>query len=162
MAEQKTTAKTAKTTAAKTTTQTSGQTVAPVKPVESPKPASSPSSDTTSGSDSGNVTSTPVATASGRPTAAPSNKPLVEHGKRLGVTLNVAVVANAFHNALASRSVRYVQYALHDRGFEPGNDQGRVDFDTRKAYAEYQRSIDESPTGVPTAYSLNILGFDVS
>jgi hypothetical protein len=163
MAEQKTTAKTAKTTAAKTTTQTSGQTVAPVKPVESPKPASPPSSDTAGNeTGSGNVTSTPVATATGKPDAVSSNKPLVEHGKRLGVTLNVAVVANAFHNALASRSVRYVQYALHDRGFEPGNDQGRVDFDTRKAYAEYQKTIDESPTGVPTAYSLNILGFDVS
>jgi hypothetical protein len=97
------------------------------------------------------------------PTPAPAPVPrVIEYGPRLNVTLNVATVANAFHNALASRSVRYVQYALHERGFEPGNDRGRVDFDTRKAYAEFQRSIDEKPTGVPTDHSLNVLGFDVS
>jgi peptidoglycan hydrolase-like protein with peptidoglycan-binding domain len=71
-------------------------------------------------------------------------------------------VAAAFHNVTSSRSVRYIQYALHARGFEPGNDKGMVDYDTRKAYAEFQRTIDERPTGVPSAYSLNILGFNVS
>ncbi len=95
------------------------------------------------------------------PNAEPTEKK-IKYGKRLNVTLNVATVVNAFHNALASRSVRYVQYALHERGFDPGNDRGRVDFNTRKAYAEFQRSIDERPTGVPTDHSLNVLGFDVS
>lgn len=157
MAEQKTTttAKTAKATAAKTTAQTSAETVAPVKPT-SPAP---------SGGDANAVKPTAASTAASTPTTATPTvaaKPTVQRGKRLDVTLNVAVVASAFHNATSSRSVRYVQYALHDRGFEPGNDVGKVDFDTRKAYADFQRSVDESPTGVPTAYSLDILGFDVS
>ena len=165
MAETKTTAKTTKAAAGKTTAQTSAQAAAPT--VESTKststsPSPSPSSSSSSGTDSGNVTATPITTASSRAAVAPSGKPPIERGKRLDVTLNVLTVANAFNNALSSRSVRYVQYALHDRGFEPGNDQGKVDFDTRKAYADYQRTIDESPTGVPTAYSLDILGFDVS
>lgn len=129
--------------------------------------ASRPSASTESATTT--VTSTTSASASGASADAqtqsqaqePATK-TIERGKRLHVTLNVATVAGAFHNATASRSVRYVQYALHERGFEPGNDQGKVDFDTRKAYAEYQRTVDESPTGVPTAYSLDILGFDVS
>lgn len=155
MAEQKTTttAKTAKTTAAKTTAQTSAETVAPIKPT-SPAP---------SGGDANAVKSTTASTpTTATATSTVAAKPTVQRGKRLDVTLNVAVVASAFHNATSSRSVRYVQYALHDRGFEPGNDVGKVDFDTRKAYADFQRSVDESPTGVPTAYSLDILGFDVS
>lgn len=161
MAEQKTTttAKTAKTTAAKTTVQTSAETVAPVKPT-SPAP---------SGGDANAVKSTGASTATSTSTTATATttptvttESTVQRGKRLDVTLNVAVVASAFHNATSSRSVRYVQYALHDRGFEPGNDVGKVDFDTRKAYADFQRSVNESPTGVPTAYSLDILGFDVS
>jgi hypothetical protein len=97
-----------------------------------------------------------------RPTEPERPERQVKYGPRLGVTLNVAVVTNAFHNALASRSVRYVQYALHDRGFEPGNDRGQVDYDTRRAYAEFQDSIGERRTGVPTDHSLNVLGFDVS
>lgn len=162
MAETKTTAKTTKATANKTTAQTSAQTVEPVKPASPPSSGTGAVRTDAAGTGTGDVTSTSAATASGRATAPSSDKPSVQYGKRLGVTLNVATVASAFNNALASRSVRYVQYALHDRGFEPGNDQGKVDFDTRKAYADYQRTIDESPTGVPTAYSLNILGFDVS
>jgi hypothetical protein len=143
-----------KTSAAKTktttkTTQTSAQTVAPTR-TESPTPSG---------------TGAPVRTEeTAAPTApaTPTARSTVEYGRRLNVTINVAVVANAFHRAAASRSVRYVQYALHERGFEPGNDRGLVDYDTRKAYAEFQRSIDERPTGVPTSHSLDVLGFDVT
>jgi hypothetical protein len=107
---------------------------------------------------------TAQAATSPPPSAPPATppKPAVEYGRRLNVRLNVDTVATAFLNATSSRSVRYVQYALHERGFEPGNDRGRVDYDTRKAYSQFQRSIDEKPTGVPTDYSLDVLGFDVS
>lgn len=157
MADQKTTAGKATTKTTAKTVQTGAQTVAPTR-TESPTPTGTPVVKTTEAS---TATATTSATSTPAPTSA-SNDKKIEYGRRLNVTLNVATVASAFHNVTASRSVRYVQYALHDRGFEPGNDQGRVDYDTRKAYAEFQRSIDEQPTGVPTDYSLNILGFDVS
>jgi hypothetical protein len=91
-----------------------------------------------------------------------SAEPQVTYGPRLNVLLNVSIVAQAFYDVAASQSVRFIQYVLHERGFEPGNDQGQVDYDTRRAYADFQRSIHEQPTGVPTAHSLNVLGFDVT
>lgn len=160
MADQKTTAGKATTKTTAKTAQTSAQTVAPtVAPTraESPAPTGTPVVTTAEAS-----TATATASTTPTPVPTPAAERRIEYSRRLNVTINVTTVANAFHNVTASRSVRYVQYALHDRGFEPGNDQGRVDYDTRKAYAEFQRSIDEQPTGVPTAHSLNVLGFDVS
>lgn len=110
---------------------------------------------------SGRESSATSASGTSTVDAAPP-KPQVEYGPRLNVVLSVDTVARAFQEATDSQSVRYIQYVLHDRGFEPGNDQGQVDYDTRRAYADFQRSINERPTGVPTAYSLNVLGFDVT
>ena len=81
---------------------------------------------------------------------------------RLDVQVNTSIVANAFRSGVRSRSVRLVQHVLTTRGFTPGNTDGFVDHGTRAAYAKFQQSIDERPTGVPTADSLDVLGFDVT
>jgi peptidoglycan hydrolase-like protein with peptidoglycan-binding domain len=88
-------------------------------------------------------------------------KPLPDASPRNGVRVNVSSIERAFHTAGRSRSVVAIQYALKDRGFDPGTPTGLVDSKTRAAYAEYQRSIDERPTGVPTSTSLEHLGFEV-
>lgn len=102
-------------------------------------------------------------TAVTKPTESPTPQPprQVELSPSRGVQLNATVVAKAFTDWTSSRSVRFIQYALHERGFTPDNDRGAVTFDTRAKYAEFQRSIDEQPTGIPTPFSLEVLGFDV-
>jgi hypothetical protein len=154
MADPKTT--TATKAGTKTTTKTAQSHVVPTK-IESPTPTGGDVPVRTAESTTATVVASSTSSKSQLET-----RDGVEYAPRRNVTLNFATVANAFHNALASRSVRYVQYALHERGFEPGNDRGLVDFDTRKAYAEFQGSVGERKTGVPTDYSLNVLGFDVS
>lgn len=80
---------------------------------------------------------------------------------RTGVLVNVDTVRTAFATGDASQSVGYVQHVLTARGFEPGNHAGIADHDTRVAFARFQGSIGEAPTGLPTAFSVDYLGFDV-
>lgn len=94
------------------------------------------------------------------PPSTPAAPPKPE-APRLNVDINATVVAVAFTSWDQTRSVQYVQYALKKRGFDPGTQDGRVDEATRTAYAKFQRSINERATGVPTANSLDNLGFDV-
>ena len=91
----------------------------------------------------------------------PTPKPPPEASPRNGVAVNVSSVTAAFHAGARSRSVRGIQLALTERGFAPGNVDGLVDYDTRAAYAKFQRDVGERATGIPTADSLDILGFDV-
>lgn len=100
--------------------------------------------------------------ASNQPaTSTSTTKPPPEASRRNGIAVNVASVAAAFHAGARSRSVRGIQLALTERGFAPGNVEGLVDYDTRAAYAKFQRDVGERATGIPTADSLDILGFDV-
>lgn len=103
------------------------------------------------------TTTTPQRDAGTAPAAPARPQP----SARLGVRVNVATLENAFLAATPSRSVAYVQYALRERGFDPGSTSGVVDYATRAAYANYQRSLNERPTGIPTDGSLDHLGFDV-
>lgn len=118
------------------------------------------------------TTTVPTATTASQPAAAVATtapaapkstppKPLPEPSPRSGVAVNVTSVATAFHGGGRARSVRAIQQALSARGFAPGNVDGLVDYGTRAAYAKFQQSVDERPTGVPTDYSLDVLGFDV-
>lgn len=116
----------------------------------------------------GSSASTQVTGSTGKPTSTvptttlPPGPPDAElDAPRLGVDINATVVAAAFTSWDQTRSVQYVQYALKERGFDPGTHDGRVDEATRTAYARYQKSINERATGVPTADSLDNLGFDV-
>lgn len=97
--------------------------------------------------------------AGGDATARKPAKPLPS--PRTGVDVNVETVRRAFATGDASLSVGYVQHVLRSRGFEPGNVTGTADPATRAAFSRFQESIDESPTGLPTANSLDYLGFDV-
>lgn len=81
---------------------------------------------------------------------------------RANVLVNVTAVETAFRTGGKSRAVRHIQHALTERGFKPGNLDGLVDYDTRAAYSRFQRSIDERPTGIPSDFSLDILGLDVT
>jgi len=94
-----------------------------------------------------------------QPAAPTSTRP--EPSRRVAVDVSAATVATAFATGDASQSVGFVQHMLRSRGFEPGNVNGIADHDTRVAYARYQESIGEPPTGLPTAFSLDYLGFDV-
>lgn len=120
------------------------------------------------------VTAT-VATATDQPTSAtarptsstpddavqPVAAPVApEPSPRTGVLVNATTVVVAFATGDASQSVGYVQHVLRSRGFEPGNVAGVADHATRVAYARFQDSIGEPPTGLPTASSLEFLGFD--
>lgn len=94
------------------------------------------------------------------------NQPVVtpvapEPSPRNGVLINAETVRTAFGTGDASQSVGYVQHVLRARGFDPGNVTGVADHATRVAYARFQESIGEAPTGLPTAASLDVLGFDV-
>lgn len=80
---------------------------------------------------------------------------------RTDVAMNVETVQTAFASGAASQSVGYVQHVLRSRGFDPGSPTGIADRATREAYARFQDSINEAPTGMPTAGSLDYLGFDV-
>lgn len=113
------------------------------------------------------VTVTPASpTAPTTPVPAPAapvapERRLPEPSPRTDVAVNVGTVERAFLTGQASQSVGYVQHVLRARGFDPGNITGIVDHATRAAYADFQRSIDELPTGLPTERSLDYLGFDV-
>jgi len=93
--------------------------------------------------------------------SAPAPKPPPEASPRNYVAVNVASITAAFHGGAKSRSVRAIQTALTARGFQPGNSEGLADYGTRAAYAKFQESVSERATGIPTADSLDILGFDV-
>jgi hypothetical protein len=104
-------------------------------------------------------------TATGQPTDQPTVQPDAPTrptpSRRVAVDVNAATVRTAFGTGDASQSVGFVQHMLRSRGFEPGNINGIADHETRVAYARYQESIGEAPTGLPTAYSLDYLGFDI-
>lgn len=118
------------------------------------------------------VTATASVAATGRPDA-PSPSPrqtsnddpprpsLPAPSPRTDVLVNVDTVRDAFATGDASQSVGYVQHVLRARGFDPGSVTGIADHATRVAYARYQQSLNEAPTGLPTAFSLDYLGFDV-
>lgn len=80
---------------------------------------------------------------------------------RSGIRMNVGRVHTALAFGDSSRSVKAIQYALADRGFDPGTRSGYFDQGTKDAYVGYQRSINETSDGVPTEHSLDYLGFDV-
>lgn len=110
------------------------------------------------------ATATTALTATTTPPAVPSEPPappLPAPSPRNDVRVNVESVYQAMLNASRARSIAHVQRALIDRGFEPGNVTGYADYTTRAAYARYQESVNERPTGLPTAWSLDHLGFDV-
>lgn len=102
----------------------------------------------------------PTQTAQTAPAAQPP-RPLPDPSPRNGVRVNLTSIQYAFTTGTRSRSVVAIQYALKDRGFDPGTPTGLVDTKTRAAYAEYQRTIDERATGLPTGESLEHLGFEV-
>jgi hypothetical protein len=102
--------------------------------------------------------STPSTSTSDAPIAPP---PLPDRSPRTDVAVNVGVVETAFQTGAASQSVGYVQHMLRARGFPTDNTSGIVDRSTIQSYARFQLSIKEEPTGLPTAYSLDYLGFDV-
>lgn len=108
-------------------------------------------------------TSTTASPTSGAPSMPPPPPPpsLPAPSPYNGVRVNVASVEQAFVTASRARSIVHIQRALTDRGFTPGNVDGHVDHETRAAYARYQKSVNERPTGIPTAWSLDHLGFDV-
>lgn len=80
---------------------------------------------------------------------------------RSGIRMNGGLVLIAYENGNSSRAVKAIQYALADRGFDPGTRNGHYDQGTKDAYASYQKSIGETVTGVPTDASLDYLGFDI-
>jgi hypothetical protein len=97
-----------------------------------------------------------------QPASQPVDQPtLPARSRRVAVDVSVATIRTAFATGDASQSVGFVQHMLRSRGFEPGNIAGIADHDTRVAYARYQESIGEAPSGLPTAFSLDYLGFDV-
>lgn len=111
------------------------------------------------------TTARPVVEPSVAPVAteppAPVTPPLPAPSPRNGVAVNVGTVRAAFATGEASLSVGYVQHVLRSRGFEPGNVAGVADHDTRVAFARFQESIRQPPTGLPTEVTLDHLGFDV-
>jgi peptidoglycan hydrolase-like protein with peptidoglycan-binding domain len=96
-------------------------------------------------------TAPPVAPKTSRPAAS----------ARSGIRMNGGLVLVAYETGNSSRAVKAIQYALADRGFDPGTRSGYYDQGTKNAYAAYQKSIGESVTGVPTDASLDYLGFDI-
>jgi hypothetical protein len=107
------------------------------------------------------TTAKPTANDAATETASPPQPRRPEPSQRVGVDVNLVTVQTAFATRDASQSVGFVQHMLRSRGFEPGNFAGIADDETRTAYARYQDSVGERPTGLPTAFSLDYLGFDV-
>lgn len=103
----------------------------------------------------------PVEPATQPSTTAHQTRTTPSPSPRNGVLVNPDTVRTAFQTGDASQSVGYVQHVLRSRGFEPGNVAGIADHPTRTAYARFQESIGERPTGLPTTTSLDFLGFDV-
>lgn len=110
-------------------------------------------------------TSTTSVAATGQPdrptTTAPQKPSRPAASARSGIRMNGGLVVIAYETGNSSRAVKAIQYALADRGFDPGTRSGRYDQGTKDAYAAYQRSIGETVTGVPTDQSLDYLGFDI-
>lgn len=98
-----------------------------------------------------------------RPAAATASRTpsRPEPSARSGIQLNGGLVRNAVATGNSSRAVKAIQYALADRGFEPGTRTGYYDQGTKDAYARYQESIGETASGEPTDASLDYLGFDI-
>lgn len=80
---------------------------------------------------------------------------------RSGIRLNAGMVLIALETGNSSRAVKAIQYALADRGFDPGRRDGVFDQATKNSYAKYQASIGEPNDGEPTSASLDYLGFDL-
>lgn len=80
---------------------------------------------------------------------------------RSGIRVSGELIRDAVELGRSSRAVKAIQYALADRGFDPGTRSGYYDQATKDAYVKYQRSIGEDATGEPTDSSLDYLGFDV-
>jgi hypothetical protein len=80
---------------------------------------------------------------------------------RNGVAINVETTRRAFYMGTASQSVAFVQEALRARGGRLGRTDGVPDQETRVALAWFQDSIGEESSGLPTARSLDHLGFTV-
>lgn len=126
-------------------------------------------------SDTGTVktsTTSSAATGTGQPTGAtaqPTAQPATQTrtasrpapSARSGIRLNVGLVHTALSIGNSSRAVKAIQYAIADRGFDPGTRSGYFDQATVNAYAAYQKSIGETADGVPTHHSLDYLGFDI-
>lgn len=108
-----------------------------------------------------NQTDATTATSRQQPNDEPPAPTRPEPSPRNGVLVNVDTVRDAFATGDASQSVGYVQHVLRARGFDPDSTTGVADHATRVAYARYQQSLNEAPTGLPTAFSLDYLGFDV-
>lgn len=122
-------------------------------------------SDTTKNVTSTTKTSTATTAATGQPdrpaATAPQKPSRPAASARSGIRVNGGLVLIAYETGNSSRAVKAIQYALADRGFDPGTRNGRYDQGTKDAYAAYQKSIGESATGVPTDQSLDYLGFDI-
>jgi hypothetical protein len=91
----------------------------------------------------------------------PSTPTLPEPSPRNGVAVAVVTVDRAFRDGHRSQSTAYVQHALRARNIDPGRVDGVTDHATRVAFARFQQSIQEPPTGLPTERALDYLGFDV-
>ena len=113
---------------------------------------------TTSSAPTGRPAEPSAATTQRTATPAPARP---APSARSGIRIHVNTVLTVVDNGGSSRSVKAIQYALADRGFDPGTRSGRFDQGTRNAYRKYQASINESTDGVPTSASLNFLGFDI-
>lgn len=148
---------------AKTTTKRTGSAVRTTGSVTAatavPVAADRPVAPTVASPSSPSDVVAPTSTRPVEPPTSPLTRP--EPSPRSGVRVNVATLENAFLDATRSRSVAHVQRALRARGLDVRTVTGVVDFDTRAAYAAFQRTIDERPTGLPTVRSLDYLGFDV-
>lgn len=99
--------------------------------------------------------------ATAQPTAQPRTASRPAPSARSGIRLNVGLVHTALSIGNSSRAVKAIQYAIADRGFDPGTRSGYFDQATVNAYAAYQKSIGETADGVPTHHSLDYLGFDI-
>lgn len=107
------------------------------------------------------VRSTAPVAAATSVAATPATPQRPAPSARSGIRLNGGLVLVAYDTGNSSRAVKAIQYALADRGFDPGTRRGHYDQGTKTAYAAYQKSIGETATGVPTDASLNYLGFDI-
>lgn len=59
---------------------------------------------------------------------------------------------------LSTASVRQIEQALNQQGYNAGNVDGQWDQDTTKAAQDYQKSKEMEPTGTPTIELVNSLG----
>lgn len=106
---------------------------------------------------------TPATATAVEPSTTPTapDRRLPPPSPRTDVAVSVATAVEAFRTGSASQTVGYVQHVLRARGFDPGSATGVADHATRVAFARFQESIGEEPTGLPTGRSLDHLGFDV-